>query len=41
LLHRHAAHGIELRVVRDLRALWERVVATPGLDFSGIRLRNL
>lgn len=41
LLHRHAEAGIELRAVRDLHALWQRVITTPGLDFSGIRLRNL
>jgi len=27
--------------VRDLASLWQRVIATPGLDFSGIRFRNL
>jgi hypothetical protein len=37
-LHREA--GIELRVVPDLRALWNRV-ASSTLGFSGIRLRNL
>ena len=37
-LHRDA--GIELRVVSDLRALWDRVAAST-LEFSGIRLRNL
>ena len=37
-LHRDA--GIELRLVPDLRALWDRV-ATSTLEFSGIRLRNL
>ncbi len=41
LLHRHAAANIELRATRDLGALWQRVIATPGLAFSGIRLRNL
>ena len=40
LLARHAAAGIELRIVPDLQSLWERVVATT-LEFSGIRLRNL
>jgi hypothetical protein len=40
LLVRHAEAGIELRVVPDLRALWERVIAST-LEFSGIRLRNL
>lgn len=41
LLHRHAEAGVELRAVKDLAALWQRVITTPGLDFSGIRLRNL
>ena len=41
LLHRHAAANIELRATRDLPALWQRVISTPGLAFSGIRLRNL
>jgi hypothetical protein len=40
LLARHADAGIELRVVPELRPLWERVVAST-LGFSGIRLRNL
>jgi hypothetical protein len=40
LLERHAAAGIELRIVPDLSALWERVIAST-LEFSGIRLRNL
>ena len=40
LLERHAAAGIELRVVPSLAPLWERVIAST-LDFSGIRLRNL
>jgi hypothetical protein len=40
LLARHAAAGIELRIVPDLRALWNRVIAST-LEFSGIRLRNL
>jgi hypothetical protein len=40
LLVRHAEAGIELRVVPDLAALWEQVVAST-VDFSGIRLRNL
>jgi hypothetical protein len=40
LLVRHAAAGIELRVVPDLAALWQRVIAST-LEFSGIRLRNL
>jgi hypothetical protein len=40
LLDRHAAAGIELRIVPDLAALWQRVIAST-LEFSGIRLRNL
>jgi hypothetical protein len=40
LLDRHAAAGIELRIVPRLPPLWERVVAST-LEFSGIRLRNL
>jgi hypothetical protein len=40
LLARHAAAGIELRIVPDLRELWRRVIAST-LQFSGIRLRNL
>ena len=32
--------GIELRIVADLAALWERVIAST-LEFSGVRLRNL
>ena len=40
LIGRHAAAGIELRIVPDLLPLWERVVAST-LGFSGIRLRNL
>ena len=40
LLERHAAAGIELRIVPDLSAVWERVIAST-LEFSGIRLRNL
>jgi hypothetical protein len=40
LLARHAEAGIELRIVPDLRALWNRVIAST-LEFSGIRLRNL
>jgi len=40
LLARHAGAGIELRIVPDLRALWERVIGST-LEFSGIRLRNL
>ena len=40
LLARHAAAGIELRLVPQLPPLWERVIAST-LEFSGIRLRNL
>ena len=40
LLAKHAAAGIELRIVPALRPLWERVIAS-SLEFSGIRLRNL
>jgi hypothetical protein len=40
LLARHVAAGIELRLVPDLAALWERVIRST-LEFSGIRLRNL
>lgn len=36
----HASRGIELRVVEDLAAVWDEVVAST-VDFSGIRLRNL
>jgi hypothetical protein len=40
LLERTAEAGIELRIVPDLQALWQRVIAS-SLEFSGIRLRNL
>ena len=40
LLRRHAQARIELRIVPDLRALWERVTSS-SLEFSGMRLRNL
>ena len=40
LLERHAAAGIELRIVPNLAAVWERVIAST-LEYSGIRLRNL
>jgi len=40
LLAKHAAAGIELRIVPTLAPLWERVIAST-LEFSGIRLRNL
>lgn len=36
----HAEHGIELRVVDDLQAVWDEVVAW-SVAFSGIRLRLL
>lgn len=36
----HAEHGIELRVVDDLQALWDEVVAST-VAYSGIRLPNL
>jgi len=41
LIETHAEAGIELRMVNNLAAFWQRVIKTPGLDFSGIRLRNL
>jgi hypothetical protein len=40
LFARHAAAGIELRIVPDLMAVWQRVIAST-LEFSGLRLRNL
>lgn len=40
LVERHRSAGIELRLVPDLAALWQRVIAST-LEFSGIRLRNL
>ena len=39
LLALHERAGIEVRLVRDLRALWE-VVTGSSMEFSGIRLRN-
>jgi hypothetical protein len=36
----HAERGIELRVVDDLAAVWDEVIAST-VAFSGIRLRNL
>ena len=39
LLDRHAAAGIELRLVANLWPLWDRVAAST-LEFSGMRLRN-
>ena len=41
LLERHRARGVEFRIVDDLRRLWSDVIVRPGIDFSGIRLRNL
>ena len=40
LLDRHAAAGIELRIVPDLWSVWQQVIEST-LEFSGIRLRNL
>ena len=40
VLDRHAAAGIELRIVPDLWFVWQQVVEST-LEFSGIRLRNL
>ena len=40
VLGRHAAAGIELRIVRDLWSVWQQVIGST-LEFSGIRLRNL
>jgi len=39
LLGRHAAAGIELRIVPTIWPLWDRVIAST-LEFSGSRLRN-
>ena len=39
LIERHEAAGIELRVVRNLWPVWNRVVEST-LEFSGIRLHN-
>ena len=36
---RHAAAGIELRILPDLWPLWDRVTAST-LEFSGLRLAN-
>lgn len=41
LLDKHREAGIELRLVSDLWALWLSVLEMPGIEFSGIRLRNL
>lgn len=40
LLQKHDEAGIELRLVHDLIALWNDVIQRPGVEFSGIRLRN-
>jgi hypothetical protein len=40
LVAKHLEAGIELRLVPDLAAVWQRVIAST-LEFSGIRLRNL
>ena len=40
VLGRHAAAGIELRIVPDLWSVWQQVIGST-LEFSGIRLRNL
>ena len=39
LLELHASAGIELRIVRSLWPLWDRVTSST-VEFSGIRLRN-
>jgi hypothetical protein len=39
LLARHADADIELRIVPDLWALWERLIGST-LEFSGVRLAN-
>ena len=41
VVERHRDAGIELRVVPDLRSLWQEVIELPNVGFSGIRLRNL
>ncbi len=41
LLAKHRDAGIELRLVGDLWALWLEVIEMPGVEFSGIRLKNL
>jgi hypothetical protein len=40
LLVLHVEADIELRIVPDLGALWQRVIAST-IQFSGMRLRNL
>lgn len=40
LEQRHAEHGIELRVVDDLQAVWDEVIASTVV-YSGIRLPKL
>ena len=39
LLDRHAAAGIELRIVPSIWPFWRRVTAST-VEFSGSRLRN-
>jgi hypothetical protein len=39
LVQKHADAGIELRLLKNLWPLWDRVVAST-LEFSGIRLRS-
>lgn len=41
LLDKHRDAGIELRLVVDLRALWNEVIQLPDVGFSGIRLATL
>lgn len=41
LLDKHREARIELRLVDDLWALWLQVVELPGIQCSGIRLKNL
>jgi hypothetical protein len=40
VIRMHARAGIELRVMNELRPLWDRVISST-LEFSGIRLRNV
>lgn len=41
LFAKHREAGNEFRIVADLWALWLDVIERPGIDFSGIRLKNL
>lgn len=41
LRDRHDAAGNDFLLVDDLWALWLDVIERPGIDFSGIRLKNL